>query len=64
MEHEGLVSSTWEASFTGPDRRRYQLTAAGERCLDAWAATLRETKRGLDVFLGRVGATRLALEQA
>lgn len=64
MEHEGLVSSSWEASFTGPDRRRYQLTAAGERCLDAWAAALRETKRGLDVFLGRVGAARLAVGQA
>jgi len=64
MEHEGLVASCWEASFTGPDRRRYELTPAGERCLDAWAGTLHETKRALDVFLNRHGGARPALEEA
>lgn len=50
MEHEGLVASRWEVSLTGPDRRRYELTPAGDRALDAWAAALAETRRVIDLF--------------
>lgn len=53
MEHHGLVASSWEASISGPDRRRYELTAAGSLWLDAWARTLDETRRTLDLFLQR-----------
>ena len=53
MEHEALVASTWEPSFTGPDRRRYQLTAKGERRLRAWAEALRDTRDLIDGYLGR-----------
>lgn len=64
MEHRGLVASSWEASFIGPDRRRYELTPVGERWLDAWASTLDETRRVLDVFLSRIRVVDLAREDA
>lgn len=54
MEHEGLVESEWEASDSGPDRRRYRLTRAGGSQLASWAAALEATRRALDGFLQRV----------
>jgi len=53
MEHESLVASAWEPSFTGPDRRRYALTANGERWLETSAQTLEDTARVLDRYLAR-----------
>ena len=64
LEHEGLVTSSWEASFTGPDRRTYALTQSGERWLDAWARTLDETHRMLGGYLRRYAASRPVLEEA
>lgn len=37
MEAAGLVTSCWERSASGPQRRRYRLTAAGRRALADWA---------------------------
>src|SRR5438093_2746615 len=34
LEEEGLVSSQWDDSYSGPAKRRYALTHAGERLLD------------------------------
>lgn len=60
LEHEGLVTSAWEPSLTGPDRRSYVLTPAGGAWLDAWATTLAESRRLLDTFLTRHAEVRRA----
>ena len=36
LEKSGLVSSFWDTSESGPARRMYSLTAAGETFLDLW----------------------------
>jgi poly-beta-hydroxybutyrate-responsive repressor len=36
LERHGLVSSFWDTSESGPARRRYSLTRAGETFLDLW----------------------------
>jgi poly-beta-hydroxybutyrate-responsive repressor len=36
LEKAGLVSSFWDTSESGPARRMYSLTAAGEAFLDLW----------------------------
>lgn len=53
LEREGLVESAWEESGAGPARRRYALTASGERVLAAWAATLGRSAQLLDAYLER-----------
>lgn len=56
MEQEGLVTSTWEPSTTGPARRRYALTAEGLDWLHASAGSLREIVRHLQGYLHRYEA--------
>ncbi len=63
LEHEGHVTSSWEPSYTGPDRRNYALTDLGQKHLDSWANTLTETRRMLGAFLERHAAVRTALDQ-
>jgi poly-beta-hydroxybutyrate-responsive repressor len=48
MEDEGLVSSHWQRSREGPQRRCYALTAEGRRALSVWARQLTE----LDLMVG------------
>jgi PadR family transcriptional regulator, regulatory protein PadR len=36
LERAGLVSSFWDTSESGPARRMYALTQAGEAMLDVW----------------------------
>jgi poly-beta-hydroxybutyrate-responsive repressor len=36
LERAGLVSSFWDTSESGPARRMYSLTKAGEAFLDLW----------------------------
>jgi PadR family transcriptional regulator PadR len=36
LERAGLVSSFWDTSESGPARRMYALTKAGEAMLDVW----------------------------
>ena len=36
LERAGLVSSFWDTSQSGPARRMYSLTRAGEAFLDVW----------------------------
>jgi poly-beta-hydroxybutyrate-responsive repressor len=40
LEKSGLVSSFWDTSESGPARRRYTLTGAGELWLNGWVATI------------------------
>ncbi|GAC1505217.1 MAG: hypothetical protein NVS1B3_03150 [Candidatus Dormibacteraceae bacterium] len=63
LEHEGLVTSSWEPSYTGPDRRNYSLTTAGWKHLDSWARTLKETHQTVGRFLERHSAIALSLEE-
>jgi poly-beta-hydroxybutyrate-responsive repressor len=58
MEHEGLVWSSWESSYRGPDRRRYELTPRGDEFLARWADALDETQRVLARYLDRYDALR------
>ena len=40
LERSGLVSSFWDTSESGPARRMYSLTKAGEGFLDLWLDVL------------------------
>ena len=56
MDEEGLVSSWWEPSQTGPARRLYVITDAGRESLTAFAAELRDLGWLLDGLLSRLEA--------
>ena len=56
MESEGLVASAWDASPTGPARRTYTVTAAGEGWADTATAGLRDTDRSMAQWLARYHA--------
>ena len=45
LEDEGIVTSEWSADLPGPAKRTYQLTDAGNRLLDRWAAALGEARQ-------------------
>ena len=51
MERRGLVASSWTLSDTGPAKRSYQLTPAGERCLRQWIVTLEQYRDGITGLL-------------
>ena len=53
MESEGLLTSAWEHSESGPARRTYSLSVEGREWLHAWAGALRETHRYLSAYLAR-----------
>ncbi len=50
MEREGLCTSEWETSASGPARRTYSITAEGVAYLDAWAKACKEYQRVLKSF--------------
>jgi len=47
------VRSVWEKSSSGPDRRTYELTRAGNEHLNEIAGALVQTSQLVDVFLSR-----------
>lgn len=51
METRGLVASAWTLSDTGPAKRAYQLTPAGECCLQQWISTIEEYRDGINALL-------------
>lgn len=51
MEAKGLVASAWILSETGPAKRSYQLTPAGEQCLQQWITTLEGYRDGITALL-------------
>lgn len=53
LEESQLVSSAWESSTSGPDRRIYSLTRAGMEELHAGVRALVESNRILEDFLSR-----------
>lgn len=52
LEATGLVSSMWDTSESGPARRIYSLTAAGELFLAAWGDTMKAFQQVMDAALG------------
>lgn len=42
MENEGSLHATWDASDSGPARKRYSITPRGLACLSQWRNTLLE----------------------
>jgi poly-beta-hydroxybutyrate-responsive repressor len=53
LEEEGLVSSEWDDSSPGPAKRRYAITADGERLLEHWAEALQRSQQRTARFLAR-----------
>jgi PadR family transcriptional regulator, regulatory protein PadR len=53
LEHEGAVVSSWRTSETGPARRVYRLTEAGEAILRQWVSALEDTSISLARWLER-----------
>jgi DNA-binding PadR family transcriptional regulator len=51
MEEEGLLESNWDAGESGPARRIYSLTPLGEKSLDEWMISLKDTEIWLQQFL-------------
>lgn len=58
LEEEGAVVSQQEDSPSGPDRRRYRITQAGQDRLDRWATALRLSERHLNALLGTYNRQR------
>ena len=53
MEAEGLVTSAWDASPSGPARRMYTVTPAGKDWAAAASTTVREADRHMARWLAR-----------
>lgn len=53
LESDGFVRSVWEKSASGPDRRTYELTRAGNEHLEEIAGALMQTSQLVDAFLSR-----------
>jgi len=54
MEGKGLVLSSWDLSETGPAKKTYEITAAGNRCLCRWVRTLEEYRAVITALLDTV----------
>jgi poly-beta-hydroxybutyrate-responsive repressor len=51
LEKTGLVSSFWDTSESGPARRMYSLTKAGEIFLSGWIEVLQNYQKVLNAAL-------------
>ena len=61
LRRDGLVTTTWRESDSGPPRRYYRITDQGGRALDAFAGDWRRFADAVDALLtngGRGGARR------
>jgi len=52
MEHEGIVSGSWDLQGSGPARRRYAITDKGRACLRKWFATMTAYQASIAALLG------------
>ena len=50
MEKDGMVSSSWDTSATGPARRIYSITEVGEAYLKIWAESLDQYQKMMNAF--------------
>ena len=51
LRRDGLVESTWRESPTGPPRRYYRVTPAGERALETFAHEWSRFRDAVDHFV-------------
>jgi PadR family transcriptional regulator, regulatory protein PadR len=51
MERKGLVRSAWDLSESGPAKKTYQITPAGQRCLRRWVQTLARYRDAISALL-------------
>lgn len=51
MEEEGLLTSNWEISSSGPAKKVYHLSDHGKDCLCTWLFTLNGYKQAIDDLL-------------
>jgi PadR family transcriptional regulator, regulatory protein PadR len=47
LEQQGLVSSFWDTSASGPARRMYTLTTTGDMMLSGWISMIERYQQGL-----------------
>ena len=47
LEQDGLISSLWDTSASGPARRMYSLTKTGDTMLSAWIESLQKYQQFL-----------------
>lgn len=61
LESEGYITSVWDPATSGPARRMYTLTEAGEAYLGVWAGQLGQYQtvlnRFFDVYSAQAQAT-------
>ena len=50
MEKDGMVSSAWDTSASGPARRVYSITQAGETYLKFWVESLDQHQKMMNMF--------------
>lgn len=53
LRKDGVVETTWRESATGPPRRYYRITPAGEATLAAFATEWARFRASVDVVLER-----------
>lgn len=58
LERNGNVRSRWHTGKSGPARRVYRLTPAGEDHLQEWVAVLAHMSDSMNKFLKAAGAVR------
>jgi len=51
MERNGYVVSSWDLSETGPARKSFRITPAGEECLTHWIETLERYRNQINALL-------------
>ncbi len=51
MEGKGMVVATWDLSESGPAKKSYQITPAGQQCLRQWIDTLHGYREGITSLL-------------
>jgi len=64
MERDGMVSSCWDTSESGPARRVYSITDAGETYLKYWADSLNQYQKMMDTFFQLYTGTGRSGEQS
>lgn len=52
LRRDGLVTTTWRESSSGPPRRYYRLTPAGERALDSFVDHWERFRSAVDELVG------------
>ena len=53
LRRDGLVETTWRESVSGPPRRYYRLTPAGQAALEAFVREWNRFRDAVDHFTGR-----------